>query len=347
MSSQAIRGQATAIETLRRALRSGHVHHAYRFEGIAGVGKERTALALAQALLYPELAEVAFSGSAGERGRRVTTFTEGPPSVPIHPDVTLVARGLYPPETIGGKREAQEISVEQVRRVVLSRVAYAPHEAQAQVFIIRDADQLSISAANALLKTLEEPRAGTHFILLTSQPERLLDTIRSRTLPVRFGPLSEEVLREILVAQGVAPAEAAAAAALAGGSAEVALEASARPDSPERAAFVDAVIAAMKGPGTAAGVILGEGTRRERADVVLDLEALAASVVGRARGAVARGDDTRAEGWARRHQLVLDAIDAVQRNGAVNVVVASLVASLQRGDQRRPGEKPPVVVTRR
>ncbi len=343
MSFDAIQGQVTAIETLTRALRHDLVHHAYRFEGIDGVGKERTALAFIQALLCPE--EPLGCGRC-ETCRRSVTFTEGPPSVPLHPDVVLIGRGVYPPETIGGKRETSEISVEQIRRVVLARVQYPPHEARAQVFLVRDAEQLSISAANALLKTLEEPRAATHFILLTAQPERLLDTIRSRTMPVRFGPLSEEVLLELLREKGIEKQAALDAVAIAGGSAAVAFEAAAEGEA-DRNAFVEAVLGAMKSPHLDAGVKLGEGLRRDRSEVVVDLMALSAYVVRRSREAVAKGDLARAEGWASRHALVLDAIDAVQRNGAVNVVVAGLVASLRQGIQRRPGDKPPIVVQRR
>ena len=67
------------------------------------------------------------------------------------------------------------------------------------------ADELTVSAANALLKTLEEPPPRTFFILITSRPSRLLDTIRSRTLPVRFGPLPESTVTSLLQARGLDP----------------------------------------------------------------------------------------------------------------------------------------------
>src|SRR5690606_3322038 len=113
--------------------------------------------------------------------RRAALTADAEPPAPLHPDVVIVARGFYPPDTIGGKKEANEISVEQIRRVVLSRASYAPHEGRATVFIVRDAEQLSVSAANALLKTLEEPRPSTYFVLLTARGDKLLDTIRSRS----------------------------------------------------------------------------------------------------------------------------------------------------------------------
>src|SRR5262249_33830314 len=141
------------------------------------------------------------------------------------PDVVVIERGLYPPETLGRSRgETQEISVDQIRKVVLAHACYPPHESIARVFIVRRAEELSISAANALLKTLEEPHASTYFILLTSRGPDLLDTIRSRTLPIRFAPLGDSVLRRILEAGGVSAQTAEQVVELSSGSASTALE---------------------------------------------------------------------------------------------------------------------------
>jgi DNA polymerase III subunit delta' len=343
MPFDAIAGQVPAIETLTRALASGMVHHAYRFEGIDGVGKERAALAFAQALLC----------TAGERlgcgrcdaCRRVVTLGEGTPPLPLHPDVIIVGRALYPPETIGGKKELAEISVEQIRRVVLARASYAPHEGRAQVFIVRGAHQLSISAANALLKTLEEPRPSTHFILLTPESERLLDTIRSRTLPVRFGPLPDEIVARVLRDAAVPSDRIEAIVALAGGSAGAALAAADPTLGETREAFVRAVVRAVAAPDLGDAVELGEAAPRDRHEMIDLLHALEAHYVREARAAGAAG---AAELHARSHQLVLDALDAIdQRNGSASLVLASLVASLRHGFSRRPGDKPPIVVTRR
>src|SRR6187402_2180290 len=183
-----ILGQDPAVQTLTRALDSGHVHHAYRFEGPAGVGKELAAFALAQALVCEAAgARACEQCSACQRALRIS---EEEPHVPTHPDVILLQRGLYRGRLTAN--EATGISIEQVRRMVLERIGYRPHEGRARVFIVRDADELTVSAANALLKTLEEPGSSTHFVLLTSRPNRLLDTIRSRTLPVRFSALSDQ-----------------------------------------------------------------------------------------------------------------------------------------------------------
>ena len=171
-----ILGQEPALQTLTRALDTAHVHHAYRFEGPAGVGKELAAFALAQALVC----EVGGARACGKCSacQRAVRISEEEPRVPVHPDVVLLQRGLYRGRI--SANEATGISIEQVRRMVLERIGYRPHEGRARVFIVRDADELTVSAANALLKTLEEPGPSTHFVLLTSRPNRLLDTIRSR-----------------------------------------------------------------------------------------------------------------------------------------------------------------------
>src|SRR5262245_64674900 len=95
----------------------------------------------------------------------------------IHPDVgTLVREGA-----------ANIVPIESVRNQVIGRIALPPHEALTRVFIVEEATSMAPPAANALLKTLEEPPARTLFVLCTTAPEQLLPTIRSRCQRVRFG----------------------------------------------------------------------------------------------------------------------------------------------------------------
>src|SRR5205085_102595 len=161
------------------------------FEGPDGVGKELAAFALAQSLVCETpvapgvSAAPGVSGASGASGvsaastkpvlgcgtcsacRRAVRFAEEEPCVPQHPDVVLLERGLYPPAVLGATtRETAAIGVEQVRRLVLARVGFSPHEGRALVFIVRAAHELSLPAANALLKTLEEPPQRVHFVLL-------------------------------------------------------------------------------------------------------------------------------------------------------------------------------------
>jgi len=138
MGFDEVTGQATAVETLQRALASGHVHHAYRFEGQDGVGKELTAFALARALVCVRRP----AEGCGECSACIRAVTLSPeePRVPQHPDVVLIERGLYPPAVLGRTSpETTGIGVEQIRRIVTSRAMYPPHEARHLVFIFRAA----------------------------------------------------------------------------------------------------------------------------------------------------------------------------------------------------------------
>lgn len=152
-------GQELALSLLRRGLETGPAH-AYLFAGPAGVGKAEAALAFAAALCCR------VGGCAEcDTCRRIQ---EG-----IHPDVDVVAP------------EGTFITVDQIREVN-REVALRPFEAQARVTIFLEAEAMNKEAANAFLKTLEEPPPHAHFILVTSAPESLLETIVSRCQRVPF-----------------------------------------------------------------------------------------------------------------------------------------------------------------
>lgn len=322
MPFDGILGQGPAVQTLTRALTSGLVHHAYRFEGPPGVGKERAAFALAQALVC-ERAEPLGCGAC-PACHRARTLSEDEPHVPLHPDVVLVGRGLYPASVISAS-EASGISVEQVRRVILARVGFPPHEGRALVFIVRDADALTPSAANALLKTLEEPSARTHFVLLTSRPHRLLDTVRSRTLAVRFGPLPDAVIADILRSHG----KPLAVTRLAEGSASLALELADEERLRPRSAFDEALREAMNAPDLASAVTLGDQRGESRDALREQLTFVAHGFAERCREQ-ARDAPALAEREARRHAEVLRALFELERNAQPALVVESMVARLRR-----------------
>jgi DNA polymerase-3 subunit delta' len=192
-----IRAQETAIETLKRALSLNKVHHAYLFSGPGGVGKHLAATALAMSMNCGAKKDDACSTCPSCK-----KILRG-----VHPDVLHVTL----PE---GKNL---IPIESVRELG-QRLAVRPHEGACKVAIIDPADRLSESAANALLKTLEEPRPGSFLILITSKASSLLATVRSRCQLVRFRALPKEVVADILQNQGVSKEEAQIVAALCGGS---------------------------------------------------------------------------------------------------------------------------------
>lgn len=193
MSLATVPGQPRAIETLRAALRSGSVHHAYLFTGPEGVGKEATAIAFVQALYCPVQPKEGCGTCPTclriERGN--------------HPDVTWVlpeeeqvARGL------AGKSDfastpSRGVKVEQVR-ALQERLALHPLEAELKIALLLRADRMNDQAQNALLKTLEEPPPKTVLVLVASAAERLLPTIHSRCSRVHFGPLPRELVASIV-----------------------------------------------------------------------------------------------------------------------------------------------------
>jgi len=324
VSLSSVLGQP-AIETLRNALAADRVHHAYRFEGPAGVGKEKAAFGLAERLICgPE------ESADPESVRRVRTFSEGPPAVPLHPDLVLIERGLYPPELIGRSRpEISEISVDQVRRRILSHGSFGPHEGLARVFLIRRAEELSISAANALLKTLEEPHRGTHFILLTEKVDRLLPTILSRTLPIRFGPLPSSVLSTILKEHDVPEEQHAAAIELCAGSAGAALELSSDDDRVARQDFIKKVLEAVRSHDFGAAVALGESVDKNRTALAELLRALGAHLARAARRRV-EGQPDDAGRLARQYDVVAEAIRNLEANASPTLTTMNLIATLKR-----------------
>jgi DNA polymerase III subunit delta' len=323
MVFDSILGQPTAVETLKQALVRGRLHHAYRFEGPEGVGKERVAFALAQSLVCTQGGPLG-CGVCSACHRAVTLSTEEP-QVPQHPDVVLLERGLYPAATLGRTSpETTGIGVEQIRRIVLARAEYPPHEAAHLVFIVRAAHELTVSAANALLKTLEEPRRGVHFILITSQPRRLSDTIRSRTLPVRFGPLPESAIVSILRANG----QSELAATLAEGSAGRALELADPEQLAERQRFVEGVMHALGAPDLGAALELAAGHASDRSTLNRDLQSLAQhfALLGRQHAA---GDHRSAKRFARHYAETEVARTELEKNAPPTLALETLIARLR------------------
>ena len=155
-----IRGQTRAVDLLRRAMAQGRVPHAYLMTGPEGCGKHTTALALAAAMNCDRApGEGCGACAACER------IGAG-----IHPDVVTLER----------QGPSQTIPIEVIRKQVIPALGMAPHEARARFFLIEEATSLLGPSANALLKTLEEPPARTHFVLCTTSPGEVLPTIRSR-----------------------------------------------------------------------------------------------------------------------------------------------------------------------
>lgn len=208
-----VRGQPVVVAALQRALAAGRPHHAYLFDGPEGVGKATTARALMAALNCQapprsadagDDAEVAAAGAACGVCESCSKLRSG-----SHPDFIVMDM------TLAGLAD-------EVERL-LRRLQFPPFESRAQLILIDPADTLTAptaqTAANRLLKTLEEPRAQTHFVLVTTAATALLSTIRSRCQRLRFAPLPDAVVHsELAQSFGVAPEVADSVVQLAQGS---------------------------------------------------------------------------------------------------------------------------------
>ncbi|MCJ7422401.1 DNA polymerase III subunit delta' [Sphingomicrobium astaxanthinifaciens] len=210
-------GQDQAVGRFLAAWRSGTPHHAWLLAGPKGVGKA----SFAQAAALRVLAEAAGPMPAGN----------GLDVDPDHPTARLIDAGSHPDfrrlergMNKSGTALARNISVAQVRELG-GLFAVTPSMSDWRVIVIDSADDLEASAANALLKMLEEPPANTLFFLVAHAPGRLLPTIRSRCRRLDFATLAPDDVARVI--EQVRPAtearERERLAALAGGSAGRAL----------------------------------------------------------------------------------------------------------------------------
>ena len=166
-------GQSHVTSTLAREVAEGHVAHAYLFAGPRGTGKTTTARILAKALNCENRAA---DGSPDNICPSCVAITEGHSLDVMEMDA------------------ASHNSVDDIREMRISVTTVASASGARRVFILDEAHMLSKAAGNALLKTLEEPPDGVHFVLATTEPYKLLDTIRSRSQRFDFHTISIESL---------------------------------------------------------------------------------------------------------------------------------------------------------
>lgn len=200
-------GQARAVDVLQRA--AARPVHAYLLVGPSGSGVEDAARCFAAALVDPGLA----GGAAGTDADGVRGYGVGGDDAVRTAD--LVTRGVHP-DVVEFEPEGVSILAGQVGEMI-REASRSPVEAQRKVLVVLDADRMNETAANKLLKTLEEPPERTVMVLVTGSPDDLLPTVRSRCQRVDLDAVSDEVVRDALVRDGIGEAEADLAARLAGG----------------------------------------------------------------------------------------------------------------------------------
>ena len=178
-------GQEQIERTIKNAIEHDKVSHAYLFTGPRGTGKTTTARLLAKALLCEK----------------------GPTAEPdgTCEDCRMIADGVHP--DVYELDAASRTGVENVREEIIGRVQFAPTRGCYKVYIIDEVHMLSTAAFNALLKTLEEPPSHVVFILCTTDPQQVPDTIHSRCQRFDFRRISVESmvsrLGAVCVSEGV------------------------------------------------------------------------------------------------------------------------------------------------
>lgn len=194
MTLQTIIGHQQQIDRLIAAVSQQRVAHAYLLSGPPGIGKKLVALHFARQLLC----ETAQGCGACSACHKVDSGS--------HPDLSiLISEGSY-------------LKIEQIR-TLQQFLLLRPLEGRYKICLIDDAEKLTVEAANALLKTLEEPQPGTILLLISSRPEQLLPTIRSRCQQLRFSKIPRPELTEHLTTTlDLSVEQAAAMAAVADGS---------------------------------------------------------------------------------------------------------------------------------
>jgi DNA polymerase III subunit delta' len=217
-----ILGHDREVATFYSAMRGDRAPHAWLMAGPEGIGKASLAHLFARQLLS-EAADPQLSGDAANDHPTIRLCDAS-----SHPDLYVLerlpkdvkaVRDLDRRDWPEGLERVRNISVDQVRGL-RAACALKPSLSPRRIIIVDSIDDLERGAANAMLKTLEEPPAGTIFLLVTHAPGRLLPTIRSRCRMVRFDPLKGDVMTAILSTKlpGSSPSEIAALVIQGGGS---------------------------------------------------------------------------------------------------------------------------------
>lgn len=191
-------GNSSAHNAFAAAVDSGAMHHAWIFAGPEGVGKAAFAMLAARRILAGPGQPSDFSIPTGDRTQQLI-------DAGAHPDIRILRRLPKNPDK-PGQDLARSIKVDQVRELD-AFLGTKPTYSDRRVVVIDAADDLERNGANALLKNLEEPPAGTVFLLISHAPGRLLPTIRSRCRMLRFEALGDADMRAALADAGVASGE--------------------------------------------------------------------------------------------------------------------------------------------
>lgn len=255
MSFKHILGHVKEIGILRGAIAAGKVAHSLLFCGPDGIGKRQVAFAFAKAMNC-----LNYDGDACGSCPDCANMDSA-----THPNLVQV----WPSDRDGGRDDEGLIRIGQIREV-LNAVRYRV-ESGRRVVIVDMAERLMPQAANAFLKTLEEPPPGSMMILVTSRPADLLPTILSRCQRINFAPLPADVLGGYITENyGLSPKEAGAIARLSGGSVKKAQDCLAEGADEKRRDIIERLSALKPGDTAAALKVADELSKRDDLEDALE-----------------------------------------------------------------------------
>lgn len=202
-------------ELFRRSIARDRMSHAYVFSGVSGIGKRQFARLLAKSLFCREFANEQLEMCGQCRACRGFEASTWPDFLEI---LRPEGKSQIPIDLLVGSHEKRG------REGMCYELAMAPQASDRRIALIDDAQYLGPEGSNALLKTLEEPPADALMILIVNNPDALLPTIRSRCQIIRFFPLPEQDISEILIREQWVdnPGDAGTIAAMSEGSLETA-----------------------------------------------------------------------------------------------------------------------------
>lgn len=178
LTFESVVGQQHIVSTLEHAVAEGRLSHAYLFCGPRGTGKTTMARILAKALLCEKAEGARAAGATG-------CNPDG-----TCPECTAIAEGTHP--DVYELDAASRTGVDNVREEIINSVSFAPVRGAYKVYIIDEVHMLTTQAFNALLKTLEEPPSHVIFVLCTTDPQKILETILSRCQRFDFHRISND-----------------------------------------------------------------------------------------------------------------------------------------------------------
>jgi DNA polymerase-3 subunit delta' len=322
-------GNEKVNEHLRRVLKARRVPHSLLFTGPEGVGKRLFAVELAKGVLCSSAADGVGCGVCSTCIRADAFEFPKPDDKDGHEKVIFSRHA-----DVGTIIPYNKNLLVKAVRDLESEANFRPYEGAARFFIVDDADKMNEAASNALLKTLEEPPATSYIFLISSRPDALLPTIRSRCQTLRFRPVSTAEVSEFLSSSNkVLPEDIPLAARLAEGSIGRAMRLDISRYRDSRKAMLEVLEAAIVNSDAAELLCLGEtmNDAKHKDDFEANLNILKTLLHDVWLISLGKGDsivniderprlETVTENTTQRNiARVIAAIEEVQENFAVNI----------------------------